>query len=124
MLSVPLKNRATLEPAITAIFQSRPASYWLQHLRAHGIPVTPVRNLAEVVADPQAEARGMFPVLEHPDAGPIPVTGPPIKFSETPGEVTTAAPRTGQHTAEILARWLNLDTDTIGTLRQRGIIQG
>ncbi len=119
-----VKNRATLEPAITAIFQTQTASYWIGHLRAHGIPVTPVRTLAEVAAGPQAEARGMFPVLDHPDAGPIAVTGAPIKFSETPGDVSTPAPRTGQHTAEILKGWLSLEDGAIEILRERGIVRG
>lgn len=117
-----VKNRATLEPAITAIFQTQAASHWMERLRAHGIPVTPVRTLAEVAADPQAEARDMFPVLDHPDAGPIAVTGAPIKFSETPGQVSAPAPRTGQHTAEVLTRWLNLDATAIAALRERRIL--
>ena len=40
--------------------------------------------------------------MEHPIAGPTQVVGQPWKFSETPADVTRAAPELGQHTEEIL----------------------
>jgi crotonobetainyl-CoA:carnitine CoA-transferase CaiB-like acyl-CoA transferase len=38
----------------------------------------------------------------HPTAGKVKSIGLPIKFSETPGSVTRAAPVLGQHTREVL----------------------
>ncbi len=95
-------NRGELEPAICAIFREKPTAHWQEVFRQAGIPCAPVRNLRAVVDDPQAAARGMFPTLEHPTAGPVQVTGLPIKLSATPGQITTAAPLLGQHTRTAL----------------------
>jgi crotonobetainyl-CoA:carnitine CoA-transferase CaiB-like acyl-CoA transferase len=53
-------------------------------------------------ADPQALAREMVVETTHPTAGKVKSIGLPIKFSETPGSVTRAAPVLGQHTREVL----------------------
>ena len=53
-----------------------------------GVPAAPVNNVAEMVADPQVQAREMFVELDHPTYGPLKVTGTPLKLSETPGRIT------------------------------------
>jgi crotonobetainyl-CoA:carnitine CoA-transferase CaiB-like acyl-CoA transferase len=102
-------NRGTLEPAISALFRQKPLAHWQQLLKEHGIPCAPVRNLREVFEDPQAAAREMFPTVQHPTAGEVHVTGLPIKFSATPGAVTTAAPLIGQHTRSALRELLGIE---------------
>jgi crotonobetainyl-CoA:carnitine CoA-transferase CaiB-like acyl-CoA transferase len=50
------------------------------------------------------------------------VTGPPIKFSETPGATSTPAPILGQHSRDALAEILGLDKTTLDALADRGVI--
>ncbi len=114
-----VKNRGVLEPLISGIFRSNTCAYWVEKLRARGIPCTPVRNFAEVVADPQMAAREMFPVIEHTQ-----VTGPPVKLSGTPGFIPRRAPALGQHTREALSELLGLDTTALDRLTADGIIPG
>lgn len=102
-------HRGDLEPAICAIFREKPTAYWQTLFRKYGIPCAPVRNLQAVFDDPQAAARDMFPTLQHPTAGPVQVTGLPIKFSATPGQITTAAPLLGQHTRAALRDLLGIE---------------
>ena len=102
-------HRGDLEPAICAIFREKPTAYWQTLFRKYGIPCAPVRNLQAVFDDPQAAARDMFPTLQHPTAGPVQVTGLPIKFSATPGQITTAAPLLGQHTRTALRDLLGIE---------------
>lgn len=116
-------NRAVLEPAIVEIFRTRTAAEWTAHFKSTGIPCTPVRTLDEVVADPQSEARQMFPVLHHPKAGAIRVTGAPIKLSETPGAIESPAPLLGQHTAEALHHLLALTAADIEALTAEGVVK-
>jgi crotonobetainyl-CoA:carnitine CoA-transferase CaiB-like acyl-CoA transferase len=59
-------------------------------------------NIAQMHADPQAQAREMIVETEHPVAGKVKAIGLPIKFSETPGGVRRAAPVFGQDTTEVL----------------------
>ncbi len=99
-------NRSQLEPAIAAILSAKPLAHWQQLFRQYGIPCAPVRNLREVFEDPQAQAREMFPTVHHPTAGPVRVTGLPIKLSATPGAITTAAPTLGQHNESALRELL------------------
>ncbi len=51
------------------------------------------------------------------------MSGWPVRFSgHTPP--ISAAPLLGQHGAEVLADWLGLDADAIGTLRKDAVIGG
>ena len=115
-------NRRALEKVLAAVFQQRPMAEWVQRLRRAGIPCSPVLNFEEVAAHPQAEVREMFPVIEHPTAGPQRITGTPIKLSETPGSPGAAAPRLGEHTAEVLKELLAMDSETIHGLESAGVI--
>jgi crotonobetainyl-CoA:carnitine CoA-transferase CaiB-like acyl-CoA transferase len=115
-------NRAVLEPMIVEIFRTRTAAEWTALFAKSGIPCTPVRNMKEVVDDPQSAARNMFPQLDHASAGHIRVTGAPIKFSESTGSIDSAAPLLGRHTRSSLRHLLELDDAHIDRLIERGIV--
>lgn len=117
-----VKNREVLERLLAAIFSRRSAAEWIEKLRAVGIPCSLVRTLPEVVADPQAAFRQMFPHLDHPTAGEHTVTGTPVKLSLTPGRPTMAAPLLGQHTRCVLADLLGLDAGVTDELVANGIV--
>lgn len=112
-----VKNREVLEALIAGIFRGNSAAFWIGRLRAHGIPSTPVRNFDEVAADPQTSERGMFPII----AG-FPVTGPPVKFSDTPGSVRRSAPKLGEHSREVLTALLGLKDAEFDRLEAAGVI--
>jgi crotonobetainyl-CoA:carnitine CoA-transferase CaiB-like acyl-CoA transferase len=119
-----VKNRGTLEPMLAELFRTRSTAEWIETLRAGGVPCGPVRNLREVSEDPQAAAREMFPVLPHPKAGESKVTGAPIKFSETPGRVRSAAPLPAQHTREALRGLLGMGDSEIDEYVRDGVVAG
>jgi crotonobetainyl-CoA:carnitine CoA-transferase CaiB-like acyl-CoA transferase len=115
-------NRQALEQILAAIFKQRSMAEWVERLRAAGIPCSPVLNFEEVAAHPQTKVRDMFPVIEHPVAGPQRITGTPIKLSETPGSPGDAAPLLGEHTGAILQELLGLDDDAVQNLLRVGAI--
>ena len=115
-------NRRELEKLLAAIFSLRPMAEWVERLRAAGIPCSPVLNFAEVAQDPQAKLREMFPVIDHPSAGPQRITGTPIKLSATPGSPGAAAPRLGEHTAAVLKDLLALSDESLLELQRTGVI--
>jgi len=80
-----------------------------------------VRNLREVVDDPQSAARDMFVEVEHSSAGRVRVTGAPLKFSATPGQVLTAAPVHGEHTRQALSDILGMGGAAIDELIAAGV---
>lgn len=96
-------NRAQLEPQLEAAFRARPADHWMRALSECGVPCTLVRNLREVIEDPQTEARDMTVPLNHPQAGTMRVLGVPVQLSETPGAIRSAAPLLGADTDAVLA---------------------
>lgn len=64
----------------------------------------------------------MFSLIEQPNIGTYPVPGPPMSFSEMERTPPTRAPRVGEHTDEILASILNLDSSSIGKLHDDGVV--
>lgn len=66
-----VENRLVLEPLLEKVLLQGTAEEWKQRLSAMGVPCGVVRNLREVVEDPQVQAREMFPVVEHPTAGRV-----------------------------------------------------
>ncbi len=87
-----------------------------------GVPVAPVMNLDEVLANEHAHAREMFVKVDHPVLGEITEPGFAIKFSETKGDITTPAPLLGQHNAEVYTELLGLSKDDLEGLRKDGVI--
>jgi crotonobetainyl-CoA:carnitine CoA-transferase CaiB-like acyl-CoA transferase len=117
-----VKYRDVLEPMLAAIFRQDTSDHWYRRFNAAGFPCSPVLTVDEVVHHPQSAVRGMFPVVAHPTAGRVTVTGPPVKFSETPGEVRSAAPLLGQHTREVLSDLLEIGGPELDRLESKGVI--
>jgi formyl-CoA transferase/CoA:oxalate CoA-transferase len=117
-----VENRHRLHDILNAVFRERRMSEWIERLGAAGIPCSPVRNLAEVVAHPQTAAREMFPIIDGPATGPHRVTGCPVKLSETPAQLGPPAPLLGEHTPGVLSELLGLDGPAIEKLVDAGII--
>jgi CoA:oxalate CoA-transferase len=86
-----------------------------------GLPVAPVYHVDETVVDPHLAARGMFVELEHSRAGAVKVPNFPVKFSETPGVVRTAAPLLGEHSKEVLTELLGLSEERVAELVRMGV---
>jgi crotonobetainyl-CoA:carnitine CoA-transferase CaiB-like acyl-CoA transferase len=97
-----MHNLPALQAELTAFFKIRTSAEWLRRLEEAGVPAGPVLDVRQMQADPQALAREMVVETTHPTAGKVKSIGLPIKFSETPGSVTRAAPVLGQHTREVL----------------------
>ena len=61
--------------------------------------------------------------FEHPVLGRTKVLGNPVKLSQTPGRVKSAAPELGEHTEEILLDRGGYTRQEIASLKQQGIIR-
>jgi crotonobetainyl-CoA:carnitine CoA-transferase CaiB-like acyl-CoA transferase len=111
-----------LRPLIVARLRSCPRDEWVRELKATGVPCGSVRDVSDVLGDPQLDARGMIETVEHLTAGAVRVLGVPIKLSGTPGAVRTAPPVLGQHTDQILQRDCGLTASDTAALRAGGVI--
>lgn len=119
------KDRVTaydaLRPLLVERLRTRPAAHWLERLTAAGVPCGGVRNLEQVLTDPQIIERAMVVALQHPIAGAISVLGVPVKLSDTPGTVRTPPPTLGQHTAEVLGE-LGMTSEDIARFEADGAV--
>ena len=100
-----MRNLPALVEALTPIFRGKTTHDWLAALEAAGVPAGPVLSVGEMHADPHSQAREMVVEVDHATLGPVKSLGLPVKFSETPGGVTQAAPTLGQHTRTVLAEY-------------------
>ena len=114
-----LENHAALLEILEEAFRSRTLEDW--KVRLVGIPFSPVQDLKEVVADPQARANGFFAPFEHPTHGTVEMVASPIKLSRTPATVRTRAPEFGEHTEQVLLD-LGYSWDDIVRLKEEGVI--
>ena len=79
-----------------------PSGEWLAIFENGGLPAGPVLDITQMHAHEQTIAREMVTTVQHDTAGRVQTIGVPVKFSETPGQVATAAPRLGRDTVEVL----------------------
>lgn len=111
---------------VAAIIQewsgARSKSEVVQALGEAGVPAAAVNNVAEMVADPQVQAREMFVELDHPAYGPVKITGTPLKLSETPGKVESLAPVAGEHNEAIFVGLLGHSKDELSRWQAEGVI--
>jgi len=95
---------------------------WIALLEAANVPCGPINNLREVFNDPQVKARQLLLELPHPTAGKTPGVANPIRLSASPVEYRRPPPLLGQHTDEILQKYIGVDADGIAALRAKRAI--
>ena len=111
-----------LRPLLERVLRTRSRKTWIEDLTAAGVPCGDVRNIAQVLADPQLTAREMVVELEHMVAGKVRVLGIPTKLSETPGTIKKPPPALGEHTDKVLEELLDIDQAERSRLRRLGAI--
>ena len=116
-----MEHYDAMRKPIDAIFRTRTTGEWARILNEAGVANGEVRNIGQMLTDPQLDARDMIKTLMHPTVGATRVIGAPIKFSENESSVRTPPPVLGQHTDDIL-RELGYDAAAINALRRGGVI--
>ena len=91
-----ITNRAALTDVLTLATRQWTKAALLAACEAEGVPAGPINDMAEVFADPQIIARGM---QIAPDG--VPGVRSPMVFSGADLSLDRAAPRLGQHTADL-----------------------
>jgi crotonobetainyl-CoA:carnitine CoA-transferase CaiB-like acyl-CoA transferase len=103
---------------IAEAIAAKPYDHWIRHLQTMEGPWSPVKNPAELVADPQMDANGyLVPVIDA-DGQRRRLVANPVQFDETPPEVVRG-PQFAEHTDDIL-RELGKSEDDIIQLKVDG----
>ena len=91
-------EKSALFPLLDEVFATSTTDEWCARLSAAGIRHAPVRDHAQVIADPNVWENGYFARVEGGEA----VVAVPVEFGDTPGVSPAHAPELGQHTEEVL----------------------
>lgn len=91
-------------------------------MRAQRIPVSPVRDILEVMNDPHMHQRGMLKNMHHPELGDIVLPRSPINLSAYPMSALQFYPRLGEHNREVLGELLGMSADEIDALEAADVI--
>jgi crotonobetainyl-CoA:carnitine CoA-transferase CaiB-like acyl-CoA transferase len=109
--------------ACDEVLASADRATWARRFDDAGLVWAPVHELPEVVADPQAEALGLWAGVEDP------ATGAAFRTVAAPFAVPTAdvavrgpAPRLGEHTRVVLEE-AGLDPAAVDDLLRRGVVR-
>jgi crotonobetainyl-CoA:carnitine CoA-transferase CaiB-like acyl-CoA transferase len=97
-----MRNLPAMVELMSSVLRQQPTEYWVTVFEQAGVPAGPVKNMKQVLDDPQTRAREMVIRVDHPVAGEIDALGLPIKFSHGNGVTRRGAPLYGQHTAEVM----------------------
>lgn len=111
-----------LDAAITHWTSSLPIERVLDALQAAEVPAGRIYSVADIVADPHYQARGMLLNAELPGGLTVKMPGIVPKLSQTPGAVNWQGPSLGQHTDEILGGMGLAEVD-IQRLKNAGVVQ-
>jgi len=96
-------HKAELQGMFRERFRTRPRDHWLARLEEQDLLCAPVRDMREVLVDPQTVHNAM--VMEGPAAGGTRYRfiASPIEMSAAPVTLGKVPPRLGEHTEEVLA---------------------
>ncbi len=116
-----IKNRDLLADHIQQCLRSRTASEWSDRFTRLNVPWAPVHTLTETLSDPQVIHNEMLVEMRHPIAGPIKLTGHPVKFLDAPAQYKLPPPALGEHTDDML-REARYSQDEIQLLREEKVV--
>jgi CoA:oxalate CoA-transferase len=90
--------------------------------KRHRIPCAPVRDVAEIMADPGMHGRGFLERVDHPEFGNVVLPGSPLRLHGAGRVATVPSPAVGQHNAEVYGAWLGLTAAEVAALRTGGVV--
>ncbi|GHC71542.1 CoA transferase [Pseudorhodoferax aquiterrae] len=93
-----VQHKAELLPQLQALFRQRSTGDWIAALEDAGIPCGPIQDFAQVMAEPQTEAIGIFQNIPDVD---LRVVGLPLSFDGQRPPVRGRAPELGEHNRDI-----------------------
>ncbi|MBI4416892.1 MAG: CoA transferase [Euryarchaeota archaeon] len=105
---------------LQAAFRSKTLAEWDEIFRREDLPVMPVLDVGEVVADPHVKARGLLPAVRVGGKRRL-VLAHPTKATRSNVRTLGKAPARGEHTDEVL-RWAGFSPRQIRDLRSKGVV--
>lgn len=93
-----VQHKAELLPVLETLFRQRSSEAWILALEEAGIPCGPIQDFAQVMAQPQTQAIGIFQTIPEVELN---VVGLPLSFNGERPPMRGRAPELGEHTQDI-----------------------
>ena len=116
-----LVDRENIDKAISEKLKHKPSSHWLDLLAKHRVPSGPINSVRDTLEDPLVKKRNMIIDLEQPSGSTAKMPGNPIKL-DSYEENYSPAPELGEHTTEILEKYLKISSEELDSLKAEKII--
>lgn len=111
---------SAIDAGIFAWTREHEAAVAAEILQRAGVHAHPVNTMADLFTDPQLIARRHWRRRRHPVIGDHAYCGPAFELSETPGEVTAAAPLLGADNDKVFRELLGLSESEYTAMRDAG----
>jgi len=116
-----VKRRGEVDAIVGGFIGRRTLAEAIAFFETAGVTAAPVYDIAQFLADPHVQERGI--VVEAPDdeMGTVPMHAVVPRLDRTPGGLRAPAPKLGQHTEEIFTR-IGYSAERLADLRRRGVV--
>lgn len=116
-LKLRVENMEDVDAAVSAWTRTRTKQAIFELFMQHSVPCAPVRDLDEVVNDPNMHARGALQWQDHPELGRIVVPHSPLRFEGVAPRTLEPSRDLGADTARVLHDRLGLSEAAVERIR-------
>ena len=117
-----IEHRLDLLAILEKIFLEHPRAYWLAELEARDVPVGPVNDIREALADEQVRFREVQMSMHDQVLGGVAGLRYPIRMSATPVTEYAFPPRLGEDSGSVYRELLGLTPEQLDELARTGVI--
>lgn len=110
-----------LSAIITAEIAKFTSAEIVENFSREQVPGSRINTRADLLSDAQIAHNELIVETQHPDAGHMRYTRPPIVFEGTPSSIRHHAPQLGGNTDELLTE-IGISPDEIAKLREKGAV--
>lgn len=116
-----VKRRQEVDAIVGGWIKQRTLAENISFFEDAGVTAAPVYDVAQFLADPHVQERGIVVEVPDDEMGTVPMHSIVPRLDGTPGVLRTPAPKVGQHNDEIYTR-IGYSGERLAALRERGII--
>jgi crotonobetainyl-CoA:carnitine CoA-transferase CaiB-like acyl-CoA transferase len=116
-----VRHEAEIDEALALWCAAHSSAHVIGVLEEARVPVGPIYNIEDMIADPHYQARGMFEEVEI-NGKPLKIPAILPKLGSTPGRTDWPGGAVGSHNDEVLRGLLGLSDEEIEALKAQGVI--